>query len=186
MRVDRQLVPWLLGLLLLLLAVAGRSADRPRLMRMLPPAGAVPAWGVYPNTDVYGAGEGLTAIFDGGYELYLRHGVLDAGQQIYRRGTETMTVTVHRHPSAASAEAFYGYWKKISQGQPGYHVLRLRGKAIGNGSFVRVTEGMPAGYAVTGPYLVCAEAGQKDQPGFPTVAAFLAAVRDRASGRVRR
>ena len=76
------------------------------------PKGVVLGWKEMPSSARYVAGKDLTEIYDGGIDLYLKHGVLDAQQRIYQKGSDYLTATAHTMKSAKHAADFVAYWKK--------------------------------------------------------------------------
>jgi hypothetical protein len=92
--------------------VAQAANEKEQLRKYFPKENEVKSWKIYPGSFQYAKGDQLTQIYDGGYQLYTRHGVIDAATQIYTRGDDQVQVTVHTLNSAKSAKSFYLYWKK--------------------------------------------------------------------------
>ncbi len=76
------------------------------------PVGAAAGWKEMPSSARYVAGKDLTEIYDGGIDLYTKHGVLDAQQRIYQKRNDYLTATAHTMKSAKHAAEFVAYWKK--------------------------------------------------------------------------
>lgn len=102
---------------LVLCTVAGiacKAAD-PVAVELLPKAGDIEGWNIYPKTLVYAAGENLTKIYDGGYKRYTDNGVLDAAQQMYCSNADLAIVVVHRMKTPEAAKNFFGQWKTADE-----------------------------------------------------------------------
>jgi len=67
-------------------------------------------WPVVKNSYLYAAGDDLTKIYDGGYQVYLRAGVTAAEQQLYQgpQGA-VLTVTVH---ALSTPQATWRYYQQ--------------------------------------------------------------------------
>ncbi|MCC6442285.1 MAG: hypothetical protein IT210_02390 [Armatimonadetes bacterium] len=82
--------------------------------RLLPVAAELKGWQEIAGGFQYGKGDTLTEIYNGGYNLYVDRGVLEAAQKLYRKGSDILTVTPHLMKDAASARSFVAYWKKTN------------------------------------------------------------------------
>lgn len=79
--------------------------------RLLPAVSELKGWKEVSGSYLTGKGEGLTAIYNGGYQLYLDNGVQEAAQKVYQRGDLYVTVTTHTMKDPAAARKFVGYWR---------------------------------------------------------------------------
>ncbi|MEJ2108347.1 MAG: hypothetical protein P8Z37_00240 [Acidobacteriota bacterium] len=77
----------------------------------------VDGWNVMPDSTVYGHGDGLTDIYNGGYQTYTRAGVMDALRRIYVHGDDYIEVTVHGMESASSARKFLADRYRMETGE---------------------------------------------------------------------
>lgn len=77
----------------------------------------VSGWSVLQDSTVYGHGEGLTDIYDGGYQAYTNAGVLEALRRIYVKGDTYIEATVHGMRSVGSAKAFLAGRYKMETGK---------------------------------------------------------------------
>lgn len=107
----------------------GRAAKvptpEPDVVKLLPKTSEVKGWEVSKNSLTYGSGKTLTDIYDGGYELYTKNGVLDAAQQMYRNKKDTAIVTIHQMESDKAAEKFLEYWQKSDSKESTYKKLDI-------------------------------------------------------------
>lgn len=94
-----------------------RAADTPAVQKLLPSAKQVAGFGITKDSLVYGKGADLTNIYDGGYELYTKAGVIDAAKQMYQRGNDYVEVVVHTMKSDKTALDFLKYWAKQRGGK---------------------------------------------------------------------
>lgn len=94
-----------LCLLLAAWALAGvpASAAADGLLKYHPAEGELPGLKVVEGSHQSGAGEGLTAIYDGGYQRYLRAGVKRASQRYYTLDGRTVELCVHEMKGEAAA-----------------------------------------------------------------------------------
>lgn len=97
---------------LMILSIAGAAGAQPLVQKALPAANAVSGFSIVPKTLVYGKGHDISKIYNGGYELYTRNGVLDAARQMYQRKSDYIEVTVHTMKSEKAALDFLKYWQK--------------------------------------------------------------------------
>jgi len=106
--------------LLLTACTACLAAAAEKDLRPLLPGKDLPGWPVMAGTYLYAPGQGLTAIYDGGYEAYLKAGVTEAVQELYRAADgRVLTVTAHALKDAAATRAFYlDQRPKPGKGQP--------------------------------------------------------------------
>ncbi len=88
------------------------AAEVPLVQKLLPAANAVKGFKTVPGSLVYAKGDELSKIYDGGYELYTKNGVIDAARQMYERDKDYVEVTVHTMKSEKAAADFLKYWQK--------------------------------------------------------------------------
>lgn len=150
---------------------AGVPTPTPDVVRLLPSGSDVAGWEVYPDTLVYAAGENLTEIYNGGYELYTKNGVVDAAQQMYRRGKDIATVTTHRMTTMPAAKKFFKYWQTSDKKQKTYKQLRILTEA-----YVYSADGSSNGYLYRGKFFVTVSVNLDGDAGRKSAEAFLRAV----------
>jgi hypothetical protein len=103
---------------LLVLAVSAYAAGIPAVQKLLPAANEIAGFGILKDSLVYGKGADLSKIYDGGYELYTKAGVIDAAKQMYQRGNDYVEVVVHTMKSDKAALDLVKYWAKDRGGKP--------------------------------------------------------------------
>ncbi len=81
------------------------------------PATEFKGWKEVSGSYLYGKGEGLTSIYNGGYQLYLKNGVQEAAQKLYQRDNLYATVTIHTMKNALVASKFVDYWRNTHRKQ---------------------------------------------------------------------
>jgi hypothetical protein len=107
----------LLVLLLLFMAsLAWAEGENSPCARLLPSA-ELKDWKEVQGSYLYGKGEGLTSIYDGGYQTYTKAGVLEAAQKLYQKGDLYVTVTTHTMKDATAARRFVEYWRNTHRKQ---------------------------------------------------------------------
>ncbi len=131
-------------LLLLFLANAVSATVVPTVQKFLPIKDEIKGWSVLPNSLQYGRGDDISKIYDGGYELYTKNGVIDAARQMYKHGDDYLEVTIHTMKSERAATAFLEYWKKELKGT-------AKSKSIKGPNFL-ITKPNVSRYFVTGRY----------------------------------
>lgn len=99
------------------LAVGACAAGTPAVQKLLPAKGEVAGFGILADSLIYGKGADLTKIYDGGYELYTKNGVIDAAKQMYQRDSDYVEVVVHTMKSSKAALDFVKYWAKQRDGK---------------------------------------------------------------------
>ncbi len=142
-----------------ILASAAYCAPVPAVQKLLPSANAVKGFSIMANSLVYGKGSDISKIYNGGYELYTKNGVIDAARQMYQRKDDYVEVTVHEMKSAKAALDFLKYWQKENK-------VKALTKSAGITGFI-VTKPNTQTYFIKGKYFV-------------TVSAFYAADKARA------
>lgn|GEM_PF-494094 len=131
-------------LALVFLATAVFAAGVPAVQRFLPAKDEIKGWSILPDSLQYGKGDDISRIYDGGYELYTKNGVIDAARQTYKHGDDYLEVTIHTMKSEKAATAFLEYWKKELKGT-------AKSKSIRGPNFL-VTKPNVSRYFVTGKY----------------------------------
>lgn len=138
-----------LAVAILLLSAAGLAAQ-PLVQKMLPGSNAIRGFEVTPKSLVYGKGDDIVKIYNGGYELYTENGVVDAVRQMYQRNRDYVEVTVHTMKSEKAAMDFLKYWQKE------HRMPRLT--TTRNSSGFTVTKPNVIVYRVTGKYFTTVSA----------------------------
>ena len=132
------------------LAVAATAAAVPVVQKALPGPNAVKGFAIMRGSLVYGKGDGISKIYDGGYELYTGNGVVDAARQMYQRGGDCVEVTVHTMKSDKAALDFIRHWQNENK-------VRQLTKSGASTGFV-ITKPNVMAYFVQGKYLVTVSA----------------------------
>lgn len=91
----------------LLLCALPSLATKDELLRVAPDY-LVKSWGVVKDTTLYGSGNGITSIYNGGYEVYTKAGVTEALRRMYSQKDAYVEVTVHKMKSEKAAISFLG------------------------------------------------------------------------------
>lgn len=131
-------------LILTVLVLAGAACAGTHVRGILPAKGSVKDFGIMSGSLQYGKGDDLSKIYDGGYELYAKAGVIDAARQMYQRGDDYVEVTVHAMKSPKTALDFLRYWQKE---------MKAKGLTRGKASTgFAITKPNAAVYFVTGVY----------------------------------
>ena len=159
--------------------LAARIPDpKPEVVRLLPVGPEVKDWEVYPDTLVYASGNDLTEIYDGAFELYTKNGVLDAASQMYRRGDDTATVTIHRMDSVRSAVRFFEYWRRPDRKQSSFRPLNVPTRA-----YVYSNEGATSGRHYRDRYFVTVETYVSGGKGAEDAEGFMRSISKKIGGR---
>ena len=99
----------LLGISLCIATIAIAASP---LEKMLPAKDAVKGFSILPNSLQYGKGDDISKIYNGGYELYTKNGVIDAARQMYQNDPNYIEITIHTMKSTQTAMSFLKYWQK--------------------------------------------------------------------------
>jgi len=158
----------LAALMLLMFAAGVHAAGVPAVEKLLPAKGGVAGFVIMPDSLVYGKGADVSKIYDGGYELYTKSGVIDAAKQMYQRGRDYIEVTVHAMKSGKAALDFVKYWAK----QRGSKPVATR---LGTGFTVSKPNVMA--YYAMGKYFVTVSAFYSTDKSVKDATAFVAAVK---------
>jgi len=160
-----------LSVALVFAAGVAMAAGVPAVQRLLPAKDAVKGFSVMANSLQYGKGDDISKIYNGGYELYIRNGVVDAVRQMYQRGDDYAEVTVHTMKTPKAAIDFLRYWQKEHKAPK----LAKTGRSTG---FV-ITKPNAMAYYVTGKYLTTVSAFHDPKKAVGDVKAFAKAVEDK-------
>lgn len=133
-----------------LLASAAYCASVPAVQKLLPSANAVKGFTIMAGSLVYGKGDDVSKIYDGGYELYTKNGVVDAARQMYQRKDDYAEVTVHTMKTPKAALDFLKYWQKENK-------AKTLTRSAGTMGFL-VTKPNTQTYFVKGKYFVTVSA----------------------------
>lgn len=155
----------------LVFAAAGCCLASPRVEQTLPEKDSVKGFSILANSLQYGKGSDLTRIYNGGYELYTKNGVVDAARQIYQRRNDYVEVTVHSLRSRQAALDFLKYWQKENKVKS----LTKTGTSV----YFAATKPSVTIYAATGRFLVTVSAFYSTGKERKDAEAFLAAVEKR-------
>lgn len=160
-----------LALICAVLATTAYAASVPAVQKLLPPANAVKSFTILANSLVYGKGSDLAKIYNGGYELYTKNGVVDAARQMYQNGNDYVELTVHTMKSNKAALDFLKYWQKQND-------VKQLTKTKGSTGFT-VTKPSVTAYSVRGKYLTTASAFHESGQARKDAKGFVAAVEKR-------
>lgn len=138
----------LLVLLYLAASIVNGQGENSKAARLLPGVSELTGWQEVKGSYQYGAGDGLTGIYDGGYMTYVNAGVVEAAQRLYRKDKLYLTITTHTMRTANSASAFLQHWEKVNAKEK-----REQTPAPGKG-FVVTVGGATSVYWVRGGYFV--------------------------------
>lgn len=98
---------------MMMLAIASASYAAPAAVeKLLPASGDVTGFKIMDKSLIYGKGADVSKIYNGGYELYTKNGVIDAVKQMYLRDSQYAEVAVHTMTSPKAALDFVNYWAK--------------------------------------------------------------------------
>ncbi len=122
----RNLYRWIpLATILSVALLAWAEGENSPCAKLLP-AAQLKGWKEISGSYLYGKGDGLTSIYNGGYQLYVKNGVQEAAQKLYQRGNLYATVTTHTMKDATAARQFVEYWRTAHRKQKP-QPLRLSG-----------------------------------------------------------
>lgn len=161
----------LLVVLMLSLACVTAQAAAPAVEKLLPAKNEVAGFGILPDSLTYGKGADVSKIYDGGYQLYTRNGVLDAARQMYQRGKDFVEVTVHTMKSPKAASDFVKYWAKERGG-------KATTSKLGTGFVVKKPNVMA--YYAFGKYFVTVSAFYAPDKSVKDVDTFVSAIKKKA------
>lgn len=156
------------AVLLMVSLAAAWAATAPLVQRMLPARDAVKGFAPVADSVQYGKGDDLTKIYNGGYELYTKNGVVDAARQLYQRKSDYVEVTIHTMKSKKTAADFLGYWQK-------QHKVVTLTRSGDSRSFL-VTKPNVMSFSITGTYFATVSAFHAPEQAVADVRAFTSAV----------
>lgn len=81
-------------------------AKTPVVKKFLPDSGDVKGVDVLKNSYIYGKGDDISKIYNGGYEYYTDNGIVDAARQMYESGGKYYEITVHTVETEKKAVSF--------------------------------------------------------------------------------
>lgn len=155
------------------ITLSGAAADQKSLERLLPSGKAIRAgWARVAKSLQYGSGKDLTKIYDGGYQMYLDHGVVDAAQIGYHSKAGYTVLTVHTMKSAAGCQSFYEYWRKEAADQGKVRPLKLSDAAF----VYHPGKTLTYGYLRNGRFLLIADVNLGGEIGVKVLKSFLESV----------
>jgi hypothetical protein len=126
----------------------------------------VNGWNVSKESSTYVGADKLPDIYDGGYEVYTKAGVLEAVRKLYMRGNDSVEVTVHTMKSVEAAKAFLAARYKMEKSKdapktPGWNRFTVSGS------------GSTTGYAVQGLYFIVVVSNYEGVKGEQQASEFL-------------
>lgn len=164
----------IIAAILLIMAVAVIAASLPLVQQMLPGNNTVKGFTILKDSLVYGKGNDLTKIYDGGYELYTKNGVIDAARQMYQRKNDYVEVTIHTMKSDKAALDFLKYWQKE-------HKVKSLTKSKASASFM-ITKPNVMMYGVTGKYFTTVTTYSSTDSAKGDVKSFFSVIEKRIAG----
>lgn len=145
------------------------QGEKSACARLLPRSGTQD-WKEVSGSYLYGKDDGLTAIYNGGYQLYLQHGVQEAAQKLYQRGDMYATVTVHTMKDPATARRFVQYWRDSHRNHKPQPL-----RTTGTGFWIRA-DGATTLYWAKGRFFVTVMVTREDASAFQAGLSLLQAV----------
>ena len=143
--------------LVLALAVPAGAGPDP-LLKFHPAAGELPGLEVVDGSHQHGAGDGLTQIYDGGFERYTKAGVTRASQRYYKLAGRTVELVIHELKNATQAVKFYEtFCKDAAAASEPAKLGPKSGKLC-----AAAAEGAAYGYLTVGPYFVASSVDAAD------------------------
>jgi hypothetical protein len=153
--------------------LSGAGADQKTLERLLPSGKAIRAgWARVPKSLQYGAGNDLTRIYDGGYQMYLDNGVVEAAQVGYQSKAGYTVLTIHTMKSAAACRSFHEYWRKEAADQGKLLPLKLDDAAF----VYHPAKTLSYGYLRSSRFLLIADVNLGGDTGVKVLRSFLESV----------
>jgi len=157
---------------LILCPLRAGAASRDDLMRIAPDS-AVSGWSVMPDSTTYVQGDGLTEIYNGGYEVYTKAGVTTALRRLYMQGDEYVEVTVHGMKSPRAARDFLADRYRMETG-------KNAPAEAGWKRFTAYRAGGTTAYAAAGPFFITVVSYSEGDKGKLQTAKFLLALDEKA------
>lgn len=140
----------------------------PALQKLLPVKNDVQGFAPMADSLTYGKGDDVSKVYNGGYELYTKNGVIDVARQMYQRDKNFVEVTVHTMKSTKAALDFVKYWTKERGGK-----LRTTKRYSG----FTVTKPNMMGYYAMGRYFVTLSAYYPAAKSAKDIEAFAQVIR---------
>jgi hypothetical protein len=134
------------------------GAARDPLLKYHPRAGDLPDLTLVEGSHQAGAGEGLTQIYDGGYERYTKAGVKRASQQYYKLAGRTVEIVIHELKSAPAAVKFFASFCQDT----GAKVEPIKLGAKTGKLCAAPAEGSAYGYLTVGAFFVASSVDKAD------------------------
>lgn len=173
-KTDEILVFLLLPAVILLIFLPGSAHGSGNDLMEIAVDSPLSGWTIVPESTVYGSGDGLQQIYNGGYEVYTGAGILDALRRMYAHGGEYIEVTVHTAESPQSALAFLSDRHRMETGEAAPLMPdRPRFTASGAGS--------TTAYAARGSYFIIVVAYHGGDKGRRLTARFMASLEENAA-----
>lgn len=158
--------------ILALRSFPAQAASRDDLLKIAADKPVV-GWSVMADSTTYVQGDGLTEIYNGGYEVYTNAGVMDAMRRLYMQGEEYVEVTVHGMKSSQSATNFLVDRHKMETG-------KSAPSTTGWKTFTVSRTGGTTIYAAEGRYFMTVVAYSEGAKGKAQTAPFLKALGENA------
>ncbi|MFQ5810484.1 MAG: hypothetical protein ACE5JM_12770 [Armatimonadota bacterium] len=143
---------WILIMgLLLLPTVAGAPVNTPAIAKLLPASGELKGWALVPGTLTHCASsKELHKIYNGGDGEYIKAGVTEAIQGMYKNGSTIATVVLHKFGTDwKKSKARYTARSAALSKAKGYATVPVKNA----GCYGQPPGGMVYGYSWTGPYM---------------------------------
>jgi hypothetical protein len=163
------------GAATLVLAAVASAASQDPLLRYHPEEGELDGLTVVEGSHQHGAGEGITVIYDGGYERYTKAGVKRASQRYYKLEGHTLELVIHELKNEAAARKFFE--TSCKDGKAASETLKVGGKTAR--VCAAAADGAAFGYFAYRQYFVSSAV---DKPVEGLVRALLRAGGDRLAG----
>jgi len=164
-----KLIP-VIWILLALGMIACAAEKQPEIAKLLPAKGDVKGWSPMESSLLYGAGYGLTVIYDGAYPEYQKQGVEEAAQQLYQSADKKrlMEIIVNRIKTEKQARTFFeNQRKKLGGDKP---------VGLGKGEMFVVSSKPVQGYVRVRNHVASAVPAYEGKTALADTKAFLKAV----------
>ena len=156
---------------MLVLAACVAAGTVPAVRKLLPAKDDVKGFSILKDSLQYGKGNDISKVYDGGYELYTKAGVIDAVRQMYQRKDDYTEVTIHTMKFEKAALDFLKYWQKENK------VAKPTRTKLDTG--FTVTKPNAAAYFVTGKYFTTVTGFHAADRAIKDVAAFRSRIGER-------
>ncbi len=158
--------------ILALCSFPAQATSRDDLLKIAPDKPVV-GWSAMADSTTYVQGDGLTEIYNGGYEVYTNAGVVDAVRRLYVQGEDYVEVTVHGMKSSRSATDFLANRHRMETG-------KSAPSTAGWKTFTVSRTGGTTVYAAEGRYFMTVVAYSEGAKGKAQTAPFLKALGENA------